>query len=636
MSETVAAGGVTKPAPPSASNAPQPDNTRTAKSSPRHLFERLWYAVTLMQRLWASSLRLRVITVLIVGVVIGASIIGVAITSQIRTAMFDQAVYSNVEEFSAEAIGAQDRFSAGIANTSGQTQQVANELVAKMYDPARGLMGAALMRTPGQDTVSTQIVEPTTASGAAMRSLVSNDLRKEVQRKGKVAWQSVGIPADQQDSASALIPGIVIGTAIYVPSSGSYELYALYSLGAQEKLLDSTYRVLSFGIVALIVVITLLIVLMLRSVLRPVREAAEGAQQLAKGALDTRMKVTGSDELAQLATSFNKMASSLADQFEWMERMSSVQTEFVSAVSHELRSPVTTIRMAGQLIYDKREELPPTLKRSAELQHDQLINLDSLLSDLLEISRYDAGAMNLAAEQADLAQIARQVMEMAQPLATDNGVQMQFAAQGETNAEVEPRRIERVIRNLVVNALEHAESKPIMVRVVGNNTAVGVAVIDHGVGLTPEQAEHVFDRFWRADSSRVRKTGGTGLGLTIAREDALIHGGTLTAAGELGVGSMFVLVVPKVPGAAFMPPIKAVTPPAETPESAPIPPDAALAVMQPEAAAAVPDAAESAPAAGSASAAVTPASPVAAAASAAFDSSARSRTPSAAKAGEQL
>ena len=526
----------------------------------RSLFERLWYGVTAIQKQWASSIRLRVITVIALGGALGGSIIGIAITSQVRTAMFDQAVKSNVEQFSAAAARAQDRFSAATSATAGQTQQVANELVASMYDPARGLMGASLMRSPGQQAGTIQIVEPSTASATAMRSLVSDQLRASMQKSEAMAWQSVAIPKDPKDPHSATDPGIVIGAMLDLPSAGQYELYALYSLAAQEDLLDSVYRVLSYGIVVLLVIVTLLIVLMMRLVLRPVQAASAGARQLAEGALDTRMSVEGSDELAQLATSFNQMASSLEEQFERMERMSSVQTAFVSAVSHELRSPVTTIRMAGQLIYDKREDLPPALKRSAELQHDQLVNLDSMLSDLLEISRYDAGTMNLAAENADIAEIARKVMDMAQPLATDNGVTMSFTTAGDATAEVEPRRIERIIRNLVVNALEHAEGNPVTVRVAGNASAVGVEVADRGVGLSDEQAAHVFDRFWRADSSRVRKTGGTGLGLTIAREDALIHGGTLEAAGTLGVGSVFVLVVPKTPGASYLAPFKAVKP----------------------------------------------------------------------------
>lgn len=300
---------------------------------------------------------------------------------------------------------------------------------------------------------------------------------------------------------------------------------------------------------------------MTRFILRPIRAAAANAQKLTEGDFNSRMHVHGSDELAQLGESFNTMASSLEEQFTKLERMSAVQTNFVSAVSHELRSPVTTIRMAGQLIYDKREDLPNALKRSAELQHTQLRNLDAMLSDLLEISRYDAGGMSLVPQTTDIAEISQNVIDMADPLAIDNGVVVRMDVSGDTHADVEPRRIERVIRNLVVNALEHAEGKPVQVSVIGGRDAVAVRVQDNGVGLSPDQAEHVFDRFWRADSSRVRKSGGTGLGLTIAKEDALIHGGTLEAIGELGVGSTFLLTIPRKPGEGFTRPL-----PLEVPE----------------------------------------------------------------------
>ena len=116
------------------------------------------------------------------------------------------------------------------------------------------------------------------------------------------------------------------------------------------------------------------------------------------------------------------------------------------------------------------------------------------------------------------------------------------------------------MRNLLVNALEHAEGRPVNVVVKANDTAVAIMVQDHGLGISEDQIQHVFDRFWRADSSRVRKSGGTGLGLTIAREDAQIHGGTLEVAGALGVGSTFLLSLPKEPHDSFIPPIPLAVP----------------------------------------------------------------------------
>lgn len=480
---------------------------------------------------------------------LGIVILGFAISTQVRASVFDAAVETNIEQFSTDVQLAQDRFAASSPSV-GRTQEVANGLVSSMYDPARGVLGAVLLRSPDQPPVATQIFEPATASATRVRSLVSPELRDIVRESDEIGWQSTGIPDDD-----SLLPGIVVGTILEIPGSGTYELYAAYSLENQQDLISTTIRVMWISVAALLVILGFVTWAVMRWVLSPVRQASANARQLADGEFDTRMEVRGSDEIAQLATSFNQMAESLETQFTQMERISKVQTEFVSAVSHELRSPVTTVRMAGQLIYDNRDDLPPSLKRAAELQYNQLLNLDATLADLLEISRYDAGGVTLATELANIGDLVEEVIEVSEPLAHSNGVRVTYEASGDTTAEIEPRRVRRLARNLLVNALEHAEGRPVNVVVTANDTAVAIMVQDHGIGISDEQIRHVFDRFWRADSSRVRKSGGTGLGLTIAREDAQIHGGTLEVAGELGVGSTFLLTLPKEPHESFIPPI---------------------------------------------------------------------------------
>lgn len=536
------------------------------------LFETIAARFNKLRETWISSLTTRVMVIIMVSGILAMLGTGVIIINQAKSSVFDQAVNSNLEQFASEAASAQDRFVAPNSPTAGQSQQVANDLVATMYDPARGLMGAVLMREQNQDTAASQIIEPSTASATRVRSLVTPELRDKAVRGAGTVWQSVEI----EDPNGTKVPGIVVGTVLTIPGAGDYEFFAAYTLANQDALLQAMFRVLILGIVGVIFTLGITSYILMKFVLRPIKEASKSAHDLAEGEFESRMEVRGDDELAQLAKSFNQMASSLEEQFGRMQRMSKVQTDFVSAVSHELRSPVTTIRMAGQLIYDKREDLPSSLKRSAELQHIQLINLDTMLSDLLEISRYDAGAMSLATEPDDIADIARDVIQMASPLATDNGVTVTFEATGDTVASVESRRIERIIRNLVVNALEHAEGNPVHVLVKGGKDAVAVLVEDHGIGLSPEQAEHVFDRFWRADSARVRKAGGTGLGLTIAKEDANLHGGTLEATGEIGVGSAFLLTIPRETGAAYSRPLQL-----QVPTPLPAPPEPEVAAPTP-------------------------------------------------------
>jgi two-component system sensor histidine kinase MtrB len=243
------------------------------------------------------------------------------------------------------------------------------------------------------------------------------------------------------------------------------------------------------------------------------------------------------------------MAASLQDQIGRMEQMSHLQRRFVSDVSHELRTPLTTIRMAAEVIHDARDELDAAAGRSAELLTTQLDRFEDLLADLLEISRFDAGAAMLDADSLDVRDVVTSAVEQASPLAERKGSWLSVVLpERAVVADIDPRRVERVLRNLLVNAIEHAEGQTVEVRVAGDSRAVAVVVRDHGIGMTAEEAEHVFDRFWRADPARARTTGGTGLGLAISIEDAHLHGGWLQAWGSPGKGAAFRLTLPRRAG----------------------------------------------------------------------------------------
>jgi two-component system sensor histidine kinase MtrB len=262
----------------------------------------------------------------------------------------------------------------------------------------------------------------------------------------------------------------------------------------------------------------------------------------------------GEDDLARLASSFNGMASALQRQIRQLEELSTVQHQFVSDVSHELRTPLTTIRMAADVLYDERADFPAPVCRSAELMHDQVDRFEALLTDLLEISRFDAGAAVLEAEATDLRDLVRRVVEGAEPLAAgEYGSRIEVhTIPGDAVADIDPRRIERVVRNLLLNALEHGEGREVLVTVGADDSAVAVTVRDNGIGLRAGEAALVFNRFWRADPARTRRTGGTGLGLSIAREDAHLHGGWLQAWGEPRAGAVFRLTLPRTVGGVLV------------------------------------------------------------------------------------
>jgi two-component system sensor histidine kinase MtrB len=242
------------------------------------------------------------------------------------------------------------------------------------------------------------------------------------------------------------------------------------------------------------------------------------------------------------------MASSIEEQIRKLEEFGALQRRFTSDVSHELRTPLTTVRMAADVLHASRGQLLPALRRSSELLVNELDRFESLLADLLEISRLDAGVAELGAEQVDLRAVVEHAVEAVRGFADEAGTELQLIGPSGLYAEVDQRRIERILRNLVANAIDHGESKPVQIMVGGDEQGVAVLVRDHGVGLRQGEAELVFNRFWRAEESRARRSGGSGLGLSLAVEDARLHGGWLQAWGEPGHGAAFRLTLPRVVG----------------------------------------------------------------------------------------
>jgi len=337
--------------------------------------------------------------------------------------------------------------------------------------------------------------------------------------------------------------------AVGVPISGDDQLYYLFPLAQQMQVLSLVQNTLIVAGAGLVVLLAVIVSLVTRWVVVPIRQAAQAASRVSAGNLDERMAVRGTDDLAELANSFNEMAASLQDKLRELEDLSSVQRQFVSDVSHELRTPLTTIRIAADVLFGSREQLDPAARRSAELLQGQLERFEALLSDLLEISRHDANVATLDAESADVCDLVLRAAADAEQLAAQRGSRIEFRLPpDQCIAEVDRRRVERVLRNLLDNAVEHGEGRDVVVTVAADRDAVAVAVRDHGVGIDPGEHQFVFDRFWRADPARARTTGGTGLGLAIALEDARLHAGWLQAWGERDRGSVFRLTLPRTVG----------------------------------------------------------------------------------------
>jgi two-component system sensor histidine kinase MtrB len=340
-----------------------------------------------------------------------------------------------------------------------------------------------------------------------------------------------------------------VGSVLDIPTSGQYEMYLVYNLSDTQETLSFVQGALWFGLAFLVLLIGAVTYIVVRLIVAPVRLAAETSEKLAAGQLEVRIPEKGDDVIATLARSFNGMATSLQRQITKLAALSQVQQRFVSDVSHELRTPLTTIRLAGDVLYDQRDTFPPATARTTELLHTQVQRFELLLADLLEMSRYDAGAVDMEVEPTNLVRLVEDAMQAVQTLSDSKGSELRLEAPGGYfQADVDARRIRRILQNLLANAIDHGEGKPIVVYVDSNQTSVAIAVRDYGVGMTPAAMERVFDRFWRADPSRQRSTGGTGLGLAISLEDAALHGGWLEVWSAPGEGSCFRLTLPRTRG----------------------------------------------------------------------------------------
>jgi two-component system sensor histidine kinase MtrB len=347
------------------------------------------------------------------------------------------------------------------------------------------------------------------------------------------------------DTAGGRTTYLIVGTPLSTVAS-PLQLYLLFPLTTEQNTVSTVQNTLLVGGLVLLLLLAGITNLVTRQVVRPVRQAAAAAEQFAGGDLDQRLAVLGEDDLAKLAVSYNEMAASIQRQIRQLEEFGGLQRRFTSDVSHELRTPLTTVRMAADVLHASREQFPAGLARSTELLVDELDRFEALLGDLLEISRLDAGVEELAAEYIDVRPIATRAVEQVRVIAGNAGSSVEFVLPGEeVIAEVDARRVERILRNLLANAVDHSEGKPVVLTVGANETAVAITVRDHGVGLRLGEADLVFNRFWRADPSRNRRTGGTGLGLAISQEDARLHGGELDAWGEPGHGACFRLVLPR-------------------------------------------------------------------------------------------
>ncbi len=497
-----------------------------------------------VRRLWRRSLFIRVASLTLVLSITVVGALGFLLLSNVTTGLLEAKERSAVGEASAGLGEAQRLLDAADTGPSTPSPSrlvdtVVTSLATRAGSPAT--FDVLLLST------LPDIGAPERGTNLVAVSSIPLELRDAVTQTQRQSWTFTEIRfLDGRTS-----PGFVVGAPLSIPTVGPYELYYLFPLSQEQQTLDLvSSSILTAGLV-LVGLLGVVAWIVTRQVVVPVRAAAQTAERLSSGNLDERLPIRRDDDLDQLARSFNAMAESIDAQITQLEELSRVQQRFVSDVSHELRTPLTTIRMAADVLFESRQSLTAETARSAELLQNQLDRFEALLGDLLEISRFDAGAAKLDSDSVDVATLVQRVIDGTEPLAQSHNLRVRFASYERPCSVVcDARRIERIVRNLLDNAIEHGNEKGVLVELSGDADVVSLTVRDFGVGLRPGEAGLVFNRFWRADPARARTTGGTGLGLAIALEDAHLHGGWLEAWGEPRIGACFRLTLPREAGGA--------------------------------------------------------------------------------------
>jgi two-component system sensor histidine kinase MtrB len=330
-------------------------------------------------------------------------------------------------------------------------------------------------------------------------------------------------------------PYLVGGTRIV---GGGPTGYMFKSLDQERQDLNSLAWSLGIATLLALVGSALLAQAAATTVLRPVHRLGEAARRLGEGKLDTRLRVSGTDELAELARTFNKTAASLEKKVADMSARDESSRRFVADMSHELRTPLTALTAVTEVLEDEADSLDPMIAPAVNLVVSETRRLYDLVENLMEVTRFDAGTARLVLDTVD---VADQVTACIDARAWLDAVELD--AERGIMARLDPRRLDVILANLIGNALKHGGS-PVRVCVRPVDGELVIEVRDHGPGIPEEVLPHVFDRFYKASASRPRSEG-SGLGLSIAMENAHIHGGDITASNSPEGGAVFVLTLPR-------------------------------------------------------------------------------------------
>jgi two-component system sensor histidine kinase MtrB len=343
--------------------------------------------------------------------------------------------------------------------------------------------------------------------------------------RGELAYAWLDIRGTRSLVVGGLAPG------------GGPAFYFVRDVGAIEVAVDQLRTALAIGALVALVIALLTARVVARGILAPIEEAGETAERIERGDLQARVPVTSHDEFGSWADRFNRMADTLSETIRRLENAQHQNRRFVADVSHELRTPLTALVAEASIVRGDVGKLPPESRRAAQMLVDDVNRLRDLVEELMELSRFDADAEEVALDRVDIGRLVETVRAARSPKATFSPPATPIVI------DADPRRLERILGNFLDNAKEHAGDKSVEIEAVERDDDVVVAVSDRGPGVPADRLEMIFDRFTKVDPSR--SGGSSGLGLAIAAEHAALMGGYLQAMGRDGGGLRIELVMPK-------------------------------------------------------------------------------------------
>ncbi|MEV6005195.1 HAMP domain-containing sensor histidine kinase [Streptomyces sp. NPDC051976] len=374
------------------------------------------------------------------------------------------------------------------------------------------------------------------------------DMRDAVRTRTATVFQRV-----RTDRGPALVVGLPVtfgppNASAWLPSG--LAVFLTVPQHNEQGYVDALVAAVERATIPALAVAVLLALLAARGVLRPVRALRRATRRIAEGRLDTRLAVNGSDELADLSHTFNETAAALEESVAELRRMEARARRFAADVSHELRTPLAAMSAVTDVLDEEAAHLDPDTATAVRLISQETVKLTRLVDDLMEMSRFDAGAADLHLDEIDLAESARRTLAARAWLAT---VDTELPPPDTVRGRVDPRRLDVIVANLVGNALSHG-APPVRLQLYARDRADGrdapyglgeavIEVTDSGPGIPDHVLPHVFDRFYKSDTARSRSEG-SGLGLAITTENVHLHGGTITAANGPDGGAVFTVVLP--------------------------------------------------------------------------------------------